>query len=179
MSDTYYANGNEVKLFEQAYSRKVPVMLTGPTGCGKTRLVEEFCEHYTVAVLPARPARPTDKPKVEVAVQIVQRWVLARLRNRQFFSLQELNVAIAELLGAEGAAYGIRANAICPGNTLPGMAGDDPAGWRATASGAFATSDDVAAAVAFLASPDAAHVNGATLRIDGGTGAALQMVTRA
>ena len=36
-------------------------------------------------------------------------------------------VAIAELLGAEGAAYGIRVNAVCPGNTLPGMAGDDPA----------------------------------------------------
>ena len=75
--------------------------------------------------------------------------------------------------------HGVRANAVCPGNTLPGMAGDDPAGWRATASGAFATAGDVAAAVAFLASPDAAHVNGATLRIDGGTGAALQMVTRA
>ena len=88
-------------------------------------------------------------------------------------------VTLAELFGAEGAPYGIRANAVCPGNTLPGMAGDDPAGWRATASGAFATADDVAAAVAFLASPEAAHINGATLRIDGGTGAALQMVTRA
>ena len=53
-------------------------------------------------------------------------------------------VAIAELLGAEGAPYGIRANAVCPGNTLPGMAGDDAADWRPTASGAFATADDVA-----------------------------------
>jgi NAD(P)-dependent dehydrogenase (short-subunit alcohol dehydrogenase family) len=88
-------------------------------------------------------------------------------------------VAIAELLGAEGAPYGIRANAVCPGNTLPGMAGDDPAGWRPTASGAYATAADVAAAVAFLASAEAAHVNGATLRIDAGTGAALQAVTRA
>jgi NAD(P)-dependent dehydrogenase (short-subunit alcohol dehydrogenase family) len=87
-------------------------------------------------------------------------------------------VAIAELLGAEGAPHGIRANAICPGNTLPGMAGDDPSGWRPTASGAFATADDVAAAVAFLASPEAAHINGATLRIDGATGAALQSATR-
>jgi NAD(P)-dependent dehydrogenase (short-subunit alcohol dehydrogenase family) len=88
-------------------------------------------------------------------------------------------VALAELFGAEGAPYGIRANAVCPGNTLPGMAGDDPAGWRTTASGAFATADDVASAVTFLASRDAAHINGASLRIDGGTGAALQMVTRA
>ena len=72
-------------------------------------------------------------------------------------------VALAELLGAEGAPYGIRANAVCPGNTLPGMAGDDPAAGAPTASGAFATADDVAAAVAFLASHEAAHINGATL----------------
>ena len=58
------------------------------------------------------------------------------------------------------------------------MEGDDATGWRATASGAFATGEDVAAAVAFLASAEAAHINGATLRIDGGTGAALQAVTR-
>lgn len=40
MSDTYYASGNEVALFEQAFARQLPVMLTGPTGCGKTRFVE-------------------------------------------------------------------------------------------------------------------------------------------
>lgn len=40
--DTYYANGNEVQLFEQAHTRKIPVMLTGPTGCGKTRFVEHM-----------------------------------------------------------------------------------------------------------------------------------------
>jgi len=62
------------------------------------RLVEEFEHHYGVAVLPARPGKPRDKPKVEVAVQIVERWILARLRNRRFFSLNELNLAIAELL---------------------------------------------------------------------------------
>ena len=87
-------------------------------------------------------------------------------------------VALAELFGAEGAPYGIRANALCPGNTLPGMAGDDPARWRPTASGDFATAEEVASAVAFLASRAAAHINGATLRIDGATGAALQAVTR-
>jgi transposase len=62
------------------------------------RLVEEMCDHYNVALLPARPAHPRDKPKVEVAVQVVQRWILARLRNRRFFSLAELNVAILELV---------------------------------------------------------------------------------
>jgi NAD(P)-dependent dehydrogenase (short-subunit alcohol dehydrogenase family) len=87
-------------------------------------------------------------------------------------------VAVAELLGAEGAPHGIRANAVCPGTTLPGMAGDDPSGWCPTASGRFATGEDVASAVAFLASPEAAHINGATLRIDGATGAALQAATR-
>src|SRR3954453_2130595 len=42
MTDTYFANGNEVQLFEQAYHQRLPVMLTGPTGCGKTRLVEHM-----------------------------------------------------------------------------------------------------------------------------------------
>ena len=41
-TDDYYANGNEVQLFEQAYRQRLPVMLTGPTGCGKTRLVEHM-----------------------------------------------------------------------------------------------------------------------------------------
>lgn len=41
-SETYYSGGNEVQLFEQAFTRKIPVMLTGPTGCGKTRLVEHM-----------------------------------------------------------------------------------------------------------------------------------------
>ena len=62
------------------------------------RLVDELCEHYSVAVLPARPAHPRDKPKVETAVLVVERWILARLRNRRFFSLAELNAAIAQLL---------------------------------------------------------------------------------
>ena len=62
------------------------------------RNYEEFAKHYGCAVLPARPAHPRDKPKVEGAVLLVQRWILARLRNRRFFSLAELNQAIALLL---------------------------------------------------------------------------------
>jgi nitric oxide reductase NorQ protein len=42
MTDTYFANGNEVQMFEQAYRQRLPVMLTGPTGCGKTRLIEHM-----------------------------------------------------------------------------------------------------------------------------------------
>ena len=62
------------------------------------RTYEEFARHYGCAVLAARPAHPRDKPKVEGSVLLVQRWILARLRNRRFFSLGELNAAIAQLL---------------------------------------------------------------------------------
>ena len=62
------------------------------------RLMQELAEHYGVAVLPARPRKPQDKAKVEVGVQVVERWILARLRNRRFFTLAELNAAIAGLL---------------------------------------------------------------------------------
>jgi transposase len=58
----------------------------------------ELARHYGVAVIPARAARPRDKAKVEAGVLLVERWILARLRNRQFFSLTELNAAIAGLL---------------------------------------------------------------------------------
>lgn len=59
---------------------------------------DEFAKHYSCVVLAARPRRPRDKPKVEGSVLLVQRWILARLRKRRFFSLAELNAAIAELL---------------------------------------------------------------------------------
>jgi transposase len=62
------------------------------------RAYAEFAEHYAVAILPARVRKPRDKAKVEGGVLIVERWILARLRDRQFFSLAELNAAIAELL---------------------------------------------------------------------------------
>jgi transposase len=58
----------------------------------------ECAQHYGAAILPARPYRAKDKAAVEMSVLVVQRWILARLRNRQFFSLHELNAAIAELL---------------------------------------------------------------------------------
>src|SRR5262249_26444306 len=61
---------------------------------GINRTYQELATHYGFAVLPARIKKPRDKAKAEVAVQIVQRFVLARLRNRCFFSLDELNAAI-------------------------------------------------------------------------------------
>jgi len=62
------------------------------------RSYEEMAAPYGVAVLPARPRKPRDKAKTEVGVQVVQRWILARLRKRRFFSLAELNAATTELL---------------------------------------------------------------------------------
>jgi len=58
----------------------------------------EMAEHYGCAVLPARPSRPRDKAKAEVGVLIAQRWILAVLRQRTFYSLTELNAAIRECL---------------------------------------------------------------------------------
>lgn len=62
------------------------------------RTYADFARHYGTAILPARPYRPRDKAKVEVGVQIVARWILARLRNHQFYSLVALNSAIRALL---------------------------------------------------------------------------------
>lgn len=65
---------------------------------GIQRTYEEMATHYNTTVLPARPAHPRDKAKVEVAVQIAERWILARLRNETHYSLDSLNGRIAELL---------------------------------------------------------------------------------
>ena len=63
-----------------------------------TRAYADLGRHYGMAIVPARPAKPRDKAKVEVGVQIAQRWILARLRNETFFSIETLNERIAELL---------------------------------------------------------------------------------
>jgi transposase len=64
---------------------------------GVQRTFDEWARHYETTILPARPRKPRDKAKVEVAVQVTQRWILARLRNQTFFSLAELNERVAEL----------------------------------------------------------------------------------
>jgi transposase len=58
----------------------------------------DWAEHYGTAVIPARVRKPRDKAKVETGVLIVERWILAALRHRTFFSLAGLNEAIRELL---------------------------------------------------------------------------------
>ncbi len=59
---------------------------------------QELARHYSTAILPARPYKPQDKSKAEIGVQVVERWILARLRHHTFFSLGELNDSIRALL---------------------------------------------------------------------------------
>ena len=58
----------------------------------------DLAAHYATAILPARPYKPKDKAAVEASVLLVQRWILARLRHHQFFSLDELNAMIRVLI---------------------------------------------------------------------------------
>ena len=59
---------------------------------------QQMAEHYGVVVIPARPYKPKDKSKAEVGVQIVERWIMMRLRKQTFFTLAALNQAIRFLL---------------------------------------------------------------------------------
>lgn len=61
---------------------------------------QEMAEHYGTAIIPARPRKPKDKVFVEGSVGVVSTWILAALRNQQFLSLKELNLAIQEKLTA-------------------------------------------------------------------------------
>ncbi len=97
-------------------------------------------------------------------------------------------VAVSELFAAEGAPHGVRANAVCPGDVVPGVQAtpeghadhaENPEGWVVPPSGRFGTGEDVAALVAWLASDESSHMTGATLRIDGAAGAVMPAPTRA
>src|SRR6202049_1779078 len=80
------------------------------------RTYADMARHYRTAIVPARPYKPRDKAKVEVGVQVVGRWILARLRHRRFFSLADLNAAIRALLddlNDRRCAAGVRAGGRC------------------------------------------------------------------
>ena len=62
------------------------------------RTYTDLANHYGFGVLPARSGKPRDKPKVENGVLIIQRWILAALRHRVFYSIDEMNLAIRQLL---------------------------------------------------------------------------------
>ena len=59
---------------------------------------QDMADHYNTVIIPARPYSPKDKSKVELAVKLVQRWILAKIRNEIFFTVEELNKRIRELL---------------------------------------------------------------------------------
>lgn len=59
-----------------------PKLVSGPEFSGRA----DLGTHYSTAIMPGRTRRSRDNPKVEVAVQMAQRWILARLRNQTFFS---------------------------------------------------------------------------------------------
>lgn len=74
---------------------KSAVIRSQRDGIELNRFYSELAEHYGFVILPARPKKPKDKSLAEVGVQVVQRWVLARLRNQTFFSLDDLNKNIS------------------------------------------------------------------------------------
>lgn len=63
------------------------------------RTYQEWAIHNGVAIVPARPGHARDKAKAEQGVLLVERWIMAALRKRQFFSLAQANEAIGELIG--------------------------------------------------------------------------------
>jgi transposase len=104
LEDWVGANRRMLEFFGGVPDQLVPDQLRSAVSApsrdepGIQRTYAEFARHYGTAIVPARPRKPRDKAKAEVAVQIAQRWILARLRNETFFDLAQLNGRIAELL---------------------------------------------------------------------------------
>jgi transposase len=91
----YFGGVTEVVVPDQLKSGVVLACRYEPT---IQRTYGDMARHYGTAIVPARPKKPRDKAKVEVGVQIAQRWILARLRRETHFSLESLNFRIGELL---------------------------------------------------------------------------------
>lgn len=91
----YFGGVSEIVVPDQLRSA---VSIPSRSMPGIQRTYADLGRHYGMAIVPARPRKPRDKSKVEVGVQVAQRWILARLRNQTFFSLVELNARIRELL---------------------------------------------------------------------------------
>ena len=77
---------------------KSAIIFNNKNGIVVNESYAELCRYYNCAVEPARPKKPQDKGIVEQAVQGIQRWILAIFRNRTFFSVDEINQAIAPLI---------------------------------------------------------------------------------
>jgi transposase len=92
---TFYGGVTKAVVCDNLKSAVAKALWFEPT---LTATFAAFAEHYDTTILPTRSRKPRDKGRVEGAVLIVERWILARLRNRRFFSLASLNAAIDELL---------------------------------------------------------------------------------
>ena len=124
-----------------------------------------------------------------VITHVVSDAALRGIHHIPTYSVTKAGVLVlSETLAAEAAPHGVRVNAICPGAVFPGMqttpAGfedhaEDPSTWGAAPSGRHGTGRDVSSAVVWLASDAAAHVSGATLRIDGAASVATRGVSYA
>ncbi len=77
---------------------KAAVISNTKKGVKLNESYSDMGRHYGVAIVPARPYKPQDKSKVELGVKGVQRWILMRLRNHTFFTIDELNIEIGKLL---------------------------------------------------------------------------------
>ncbi len=104
VADWVKSNARALEYFGGVPNAVVPDQLKSAvtTACryepGIQKTFDEFAEHYDTVILPARPLKPRDKAKAEVAVQVAQRWILARMRNEVFHSIGEMNVRVRELL---------------------------------------------------------------------------------
>ena len=124
-----------------------------------------------------------------VIIHVVSDAALRGIHHIPVYSMTKAGVVVlSETLAAEAAPYGVRVNAICPGAVFPGMqttpAGyehhaEDASTWGPAPSGRHGTGRDVSNAILWLASDAAAHVSGATLRLDGAAGVATRGVSRA
>jgi len=91
----YFGGSSEIWVPDQLKSGVTRACRYEP---GINRTYEDLAAHYDAVVIPARPRTPKDKAKVETAVLVTQRWILARLRDQIFYSIAELNQAIWKLL---------------------------------------------------------------------------------
>jgi len=167
------------------------ILFQGPIEATPETVFRELLEVNLTALF--RVARACFKPMCEQGggsmIHIASDAGIRAVHEIAAYSVTKAGViAVAELFGAEGAPHGVRSNAVCPGDIVPGVQAtptghedhaEDPAGWVVPPSGRFGTGADVASLVAWLASDESAHMTGATLRIDGGTGAAMRVATRA
>jgi len=150
----------------------------------------EIVETNVTAVFrTARRAWPTLVENRASVVVIGSDTTIRGVHDLAAYSVSKAAVgAVSDLLAGEGALVGVRVNCVCPGDVEPGVQAtprghedhaENPAEWVPPPGGRFGQGEDVAKLVSWLVGPESAHVNGATIRIDGGMGAVFQAASRA